>query len=122
MIDKFSMYDQTLQTSGGDVPVYQQELAPAQDDVNWFSDAFSKIGQQGNIGDKVIEQLQTAVNDLQSKREEMNSRQKKATREDDFVDLLTMAREASEYGFKTALMAKVISKSTQSVEKLTNLQ
>ena len=122
MINKYSMYDQALQT-GQDNPVYQQELAPpAQDDVNWFSEAFNNIGKQGHVGDKIVEQIQGASNDLKLKREQLDEQFKNGSATDNFTSMVSTVRQVSEYGFQTALMAKVISKSTQSIEKLTNLQ
>lgn len=116
------MYDQALK-SGTETPVYQQELAPpAQDDVNWFSDAFSKIGSEANVGDKIVERLQNASNDLKLKREKLDEQFKTGSASDDFTSMVETAHQVSQYGFQTALMAKLISKSTQSVEKLTNIQ
>ena len=122
MINKYSMYNQTLQ-SGADTPVYQQELAPPeQDDVNWFSDEFSKAGKEGHVGDRIVEQIQNASNDLKLKRESLDERFKNGSSTDSFTTMINTARNVSEYGFQTALMAKVVSKSTQSIDKLTNMQ
>ncbi|VUD40262.1 hypothetical protein TDB9533_00045 [Thalassocella blandensis] len=122
MINKYSMYDQALK-SGAENPVYQQELsAPAQDDVNWFSDAFSKIGSEANVGDKIIDKIQSASNDLKLKREKLDEQFKTGNASDDFTSMVETSHQVSQYGFQTALMAKLISKSTQSIEKLTNIQ
>ncbi len=117
---KYSLYDKSLQ--GGDIEKFQQELVPAVEDVNWFNDAFNKIGSNENIGEMVFDQIQGASENLKVKREQIENNFKTASSADDAIAMMDRLRQISDYSFQSALMAKVISKSTQAMEKLTNLQ
>ncbi|TQV84064.1 hypothetical protein FKG94_05200 [Exilibacterium tricleocarpae] len=121
MSSKISVYDQSIQTA--DAPAFQQELMPPrEEDVRWFSEAINEVGNESNIGDRVVSHLQKSADDLKEKRESLDEQFKNASKGSSYFDIANTSRLASDYGFQTALMAKVISKSTQSIEKLTNLQ
>lgn len=119
-IGKVSIYNQSIEMGGGDIAEAVEQSMPTQADTQWFSDAMNN--QEVNLGDRIIDRIEGMSDHLKAKRTEVDENLKNSQSADSYTDMIKGFREMSDYGFQTALTAKVIAKCSQAVEKLTNLQ
>jgi type III secretion system YscI/HrpB-like protein len=74
-----------------------------------------------NISEQFTNKITQLSDDLKAKSDSINKGFKTARSSDDYTAMMHSLREISDYGFQTAVLTKVVSKTTQAIEKLTNL-
>lgn len=100
----------------------------ASSDIAWFSAELEKPeGVQGGITPgqstgSLFNQLSSTFNQLESDRNNMGNVLRKASRSTDPLVLTKVDGQLSDYYLENTLNAKIVSKTVQGLEKLTNLQ
>ena len=74
------------------------------------------------LGKDIISSADSLSNSLNDKKMEFESALKRASATADPNDVLAAARSLSEYSIQTSIVAKAAGKSSQAVDKVTNLQ
>jgi type III secretion system YscI/HrpB-like protein len=138
MDTKISIHNQGTALGESHSPFGEEEM-PCHDDAQWFSDAMNNphatnksalasgatnggaVDSTHNIGTQFLNKVADMSEDLKAKSDHLGKRFKTASTSNDFTDMMQTLREISDYGFQTAMVTKVVSKSTQALEKLTNL-
>ena len=118
---------------------FGEDEMPCHEDAQWFSNALNNsnatnkssvtssamnngaVDSTHNIGTQFLNKVADMSEDLKAKSDHLGKRFKTASANNDFTDMMQTLREISDYGFQTAMVTKVVSKSTQALEKLTNL-
>jgi type III secretion system YscI/HrpB-like protein len=96
---------------------------PSHDDAQWFTNAMNNnaVDPSHNMTTQSLNKVSEMSEDLKAKSDHLNNSFKTATANDDFTAMIQTLRDISEYGFQTSMVTKVVSKATQAVDKLTNL-
>ena len=89
-----------------------------QDDIN----EFEKYLYFDPIGDQIFGQVDQISNNLAEKKIEFEKSLKKAAETAKSSDIIEATRNLAEYSLHTTMVSKVASKTSQAIEKLTNLQ
>ena len=99
---------------------------PSKSDVSWFSAAMrSPQGveqSENNVASRIIGQLSNHSETLQKLSERSDRALQKAAKTADPMDMIKANRSLSSFYLESVLTAKMVSKGSQAVEKLTNLQ
>jgi len=97
---------------------------PVQADADLFSavSAPDKSSATSRLSDKVASTLSDTLGSTEKLTEQAMRALKKAPAAEDGAALLKMGRALSQCSLQTALTTKVVSKSVQALDKLTNLQ
>lgn len=97
----------------------------SQSDASWFS-AMLQSGQTSNenvnVAERIVGQLSGSSEQLQKLSDEADRALKKASKSNSPQDVVEANRALSSFYLESLLTTKLISKGTQTVEKLTNLQ
>lgn len=104
-------------------PATQQ--APERADVQWFSAAIQPSTQgagDNNVAERIVGQLSGSSEHLQRLSDQADRALRKASSSSDPMDVVQANRSLSSFYLESLLTTKLISKGTQAVEKLTNLQ
>lgn len=98
--------------------------APDKYDVEWFSSMVEKPmrDEQVSVPDKIISGLTNSSQELQKLSETASGDLLKAAKSGDPQDILEASRSMSSFYLQSLLTAKLVSKGSQAIEKLTNLQ
>lgn len=99
--------------------------AASQSDASWFSAALQsnhKPADTGNVAERIVGQLSGSSEHLQKLSDDADRALKKASKSNDPRDVVQANRAMSSFYLESLLTTKLISKGTQTVEKLTNLQ
>ncbi len=121
MNSKISMFNQSMEIGLDSPAVVEYEPLPSHAEAQLFAESIS-ANSPLNMSDQILDKFEGINSHLQEKREDLDEQLKVTTSSDDYGQMLGSMKDMSDYGFQTALAAKVISKCTQAVEKLTNLQ
>lgn len=107
-------------------PIGRQAVSP--DDVNFFSATMDQTdlhhaphasGQGVNI---LFSNISSMFNNFNEDKKDMNMALRKASRSIDPLTLTKVDGKLSNYYLESSLNAKIVSKTVQGLEKLTNLQ
>ncbi|MGR2741031.1 type III secretion system inner rod subunit SctI [Billgrantia sp. Q4P2] len=101
------------------------EHAPDQSDIHWFSAAIQpteKGGGESNVAERIVGQIAGSSEHLQKLSDQADRALRKASKSNDPQDVVQANRSLSSFYLESLLTTKLISKGTQAVEKLTNLQ
>lgn len=123
MDTKISIHNQGTALSDAHSSLCEDEM-PSHDDAQWFSNAMnnnSALDPANNMTTQFLNKVSEMSESLKAKSDHLNKSFKSATAGDDFTAMMQTLREISDYGFQTAMVTKVVSKTTQAVDKLTNL-
>jgi type III secretion system YscI/HrpB-like protein len=100
--------------------------APESSDVNWFSAQMNEKPSQpqneNSVASRIIGSLSQHSDQLQKLNDRANRDMVKASRSAEPNDMLKANRSMSSFYLESLMTAKMVSKGTQAVEKLTNLQ
>ena len=88
------------------------------DDISEFEKALFN----DPIGDQIIGQVDNLSNSLAEKKLEFEKSLKKAAETAESSDIIEATRNLAEYSLHTTMISKIASKTSQAIEKLTNLQ
>ncbi len=93
-------------------------------DVEWFSAALDEPGSEFSVSvsDKVINGLTNSSKELQRLSDQAAGDLLKASKSLDAKTIIQANRSLSSFYLQSMLTAKIVSKGTQAVERLTNLQ
>ncbi|MEJ2418898.1 MAG: type III secretion system inner rod subunit SctI [Exilibacterium sp.] len=93
-------------------------------DVKWFSAALDAPGSEFpvSVSDKVINGLTNSSKELQRLSDQAAGDLLKASKSLDAKTIIQANRSLSSFYLQSMLTAKIVSKGTQAVERLTNLQ
>ena len=96
---------------------------PEQADVDFFNAALGQAAQPSKaLAQGMIGPLGAQLDAVNKLSEKANKALKTASGSLNPLDMVNMNRSLSEYYLQSALTAKVVSKSAQSLDKLTNMQ
>ena len=97
---------------------------PSQADVDLFSAAMRPDAVQGqnHLSEQVASALSERLGATDKLSQQAVRRMKNASTSDDPLDIAQMSRSLSQYSLQMALTTKVVNKSAQALDKLTNLQ
>ncbi|QKJ86325.1 hypothetical protein PMPD1_1366 [Paramixta manurensis] len=122
-------------TAGNALPVHEALSSSSPSSANsgdaaWFSAALEQpdAPQQqpftlsGHKPDSLFNQASSVFNHLDDDKKSMNSALRKASRSTDPLVLNKIDGELSNYYLESSMNAKIVSKTVQGLEKLTNLQ
>lgn len=121
MISKVGIHQQNFELSESLNSFYEEKNSPAQEEIDIFLSAIKKDPSDMNISEQFINKISEISADFKNKKEDIQNSFKTTKSSDDYASMIQSLREVSEYGFQTAVLTKVVSKATQAVEKLTNL-
>lgn len=95
-------------------------------DVSWFNaqmrDKAPAPDSENNVAARIIDSLSSRSGELQRLDDRANRDMLKAIRTADPQDMLQSNRSLSSFHLESLLTAKMVSKGSQAIEKLTNLQ
>jgi type III secretion system YscI/HrpB-like protein len=95
-------------------------------DVSWFNAQLqtqpAAQADENNVASRIIGSLSQRSDELQRLNDRANRDLVKATRTADPQDLLQANRSMSSFYLESLMTAKMVSKGSQAIEKLTNLQ
>ncbi|MDO7904321.1 type III secretion system inner rod subunit SctI [Pseudomonas sp. K1(2024)] len=95
-------------------------------DVSWFSAQMREKppapDNPNNVAARIIDSLSSRSSELQRLDERANRDLVKAIRTADPQDMLQSNRSLSSFHLESLMTAKLVSKGSQAIEKLTNLQ
>lgn len=95
-------------------------------DVSWFNaqmrDKPPAPDSENNVAAKIIDSLSSRSGELQRLDDRANRDMLKAIRTADPQDMLQSNRSLSSFHLESLMTAKMVSKGSQAIEKLTNLQ
>lgn len=97
---------------------------PSSDDVNWFSAQLKVTPSQpdANVAERIVGQLSGSSQHLQQLSDNADRALRKAADSSNPQDVIQANRALSSFYLESLLTTKLISKGTQAIEKLTNLQ
>lgn len=121
MVSKIGIHQQGLELDESLSSFYQEQSSPQKEDVDIFLSAMKKDPSDMNISEQFMSKITQLSDELKAKSDAINKGFKTTTSADDYTTMMKSLREISDYGFQTAVLTKVVSKATQAVEKLTNL-
>ncbi|KZM39127.1 hypothetical protein OA92_21270 [Marinomonas sp. SBI22] len=90
-----------------------------QDDVNFFESQLQT--KPDPLSQDIIQGANSLSSNLAEKKHAFESALAKASNSADPTDLLAAARSLSEYSIQTSIVAKAAGKSSQAIDKMTNL-
>ncbi|KHK65081.1 type III secretion system inner rod subunit SctI [Pseudomonas frederiksbergensis] len=95
-------------------------------DVSWFNAQMHEKtpvpDSENNVAARIIDSLSSRSGELQRLEERANRDMLKAIRTADPQDMLQSNRSLSSFHLESLMTAKIVSKGSQAIEKLTNLQ
>lgn len=95
-------------------------------DVSWFNAQMREKpaapDSENNVAARIIDSLSSRSGELQRLDERANRDMLKAIRTADPQDMLQSNRSLSSFHLESLMTAKMVSKGSQAIEKLTNLQ
>ncbi|AMZ73800.1 MULTISPECIES: type III secretion system inner rod subunit SctI [Pseudomonas] len=95
-------------------------------DVSWFNAQMREKApapnSENNVAARIIDSLSSRSGELQRLDDRANRDMLKAIRTADPQDMLQSNRSLSSFHLESLMTAKVVSKGSQAIEKLTNLQ
>lgn len=95
-------------------------------DVSWFNaqmrDKAPAPDSENNVAARIIDSLSSRSGELQRLDDRANRDMLKAIRTADPQDMLQSNRSLSSFHLESLMTAKMVSKGSQAIEKLTNLQ
>ncbi|SDW19231.1 type III secretion system inner rod subunit SctI [Pseudomonas sp. NFACC08-1] len=95
-------------------------------DVSWFTAQMREKApapnSENNVAARIIDSLSSRSGELQRLDDRANRDMLKAIRTADPQDMLQSNRSLSSFHLESLMTAKVVSKGSQAIEKLTNLQ
>ncbi|MBT2340235.1 type III secretion system inner rod subunit SctI [Pseudomonas fluorescens] len=95
-------------------------------DVSWFNAQMREKppapDTENNVAARIIESLSSRSGELQRLDDRANRDMLKAIRTADPQDMLQSNRSMSSFHLESLMTAKLVSKGSQAIEKLTNLQ
>lgn len=122
-ISRLTHFKNTSPELGQDVP---QGLVsePVQADVDLFNAAVrpDSTGATSPLSEKVAGALSERLGDTEKLSQQALRSMKKVAVTEDGADIIQMGRALSQCSLQMALTTKVVSKSAQALDKLTNLQ
>jgi type III secretion system YscI/HrpB-like protein len=97
---------------------------PSQADVDLFNAAMrpDELMQQGYISQQLAGALSDRLGATDKLSQQAARQMKRASTTDDPLEISQMSRSLSQFSLQMALTTKVVSKSAQALDKLTNLQ
>ncbi|WP_297844562.1 type III secretion system inner rod subunit SctI [Pseudomonas sp.] len=97
---------------------------PAQADVDLFNSAMQPNTAEatGHFADGVLSALSKQMDSTGKLSEQAQRSMKTASSSTNPMDIVDMSRSLSQYSLQMSLTTKVLSKSAQALDKLTNLQ
>lgn len=97
---------------------------PSQADVDLFSAAMrpDMAVQQSHLSEQIASALSERMGATDKLSQQAVRTMKKASSGDNPMDITQMSRTLSQYSLQTAVTTKVVNKSAQALDKLTNLQ
>lgn len=120
---------QSVRSSAGVTPENSPKLSldgqgPSSDDVNWFSAQLKATPRQpdANVAERIVGQLSGSSQHLQQLSDNADRALRKAADSSNPHDVIQANRALSSFYLESLLTTKLISKGTQAIEKLTNLQ
>lgn len=116
-----------LKSSSTDLePSIDQGLvsAPSQADVDLFNAAMrpDMALQQSHISEQIASALSERLGATDKLSQQAVRKMRNASTTDDPMEIVQMSRSLSQYSLQMALTTKVVNKSAQALDKLTNLQ
>ena len=97
--------------------------SPSQADVDLFSSAMRPdAAQMSSLSDAVAGALSERLESTNKLSQQTMRNMKAMSATGDPMDMAQMSRSMSQYSLQMALTTKVVSKSAQAIDKLTNLQ
>lgn len=104
----------------------QPQVTAETSDVSWFNAQMREKppapDTQNNVSARIIDSLSSRSGELQRLDERANRDMLKAIRTADPQDMLQSNRSLSSFQLESLMTAKMVSKGSQAIEKLTNLQ
>lgn len=102
-------------------------MQPGSSDVTFFASALEQpqaaTASSGTLDTgHLFKQLSTAFNNLENDRKSMDNSLRKASRSTDPLVLNQVNSQLADYYLESMMNAKIVSKTVQGLEKLTNLQ
>lgn len=102
-------------------------LQPDQQDVQWFAaemqpQAFEHSPDKGSVTGNLMEQLAASFGRIDKKSDKVAKVLSETANSTNPIDLTRVSSTLSSYYLESLMNAKVISKTVQGLEKLTNLQ
>ncbi|OPG75709.1 EscI/YscI/HrpB family type III secretion system inner rod protein [Pseudomonas ogarae] len=95
-------------------------------DVSWFNAQMREKApapdSENNVAARIIDSLSSRSGELQRLDDRANRDMLKAIRTADPQDMLQSNRSLSSFHLESLMTAKIVSKGSQAIEKLTNLQ
>ncbi len=95
-------------------------------DVSWFNAQMREKApapdSENNVAARIIDSLSSRSGELQRLDDRANRDMLKAIRTADPKDMLQSNRSLSSFHLESLMTAKIVSKGSQAIEKLTNLQ
>ncbi|SHM79181.1 type III secretion system major needle protein, YscF/MxiH/PrgI family [Pseudomonas asturiensis] len=97
---------------------------PVQADVDLFNAAIrpDNVRPTSHLSDQVANALSDRLSDTEKLSQQALRKMKKVAGSEDGADIIEMGRALSQCSLQMALTTKVVSKSAQALDKLTNLQ
>jgi type III secretion system YscI/HrpB-like protein len=97
---------------------------PSQADVDLFNAAMrpDMALQQSHLSEQIANALSERLGANDKLSQQAVRKMKKASTTDDPLEIAQMSRSLSQYSLQMALTTKVVNKSAQALDKLTNLQ
>jgi len=97
---------------------------PSQADVDLFNAAMrpDMALQQSHLSEQIAAALSERLGTMDKFSQQAVRKMKKAATTDDPLEIAQMSRSLSQYSLQMALTTKVVNKSAQAFDKLTNLQ
>lgn len=98
--------------------------APTQADIDLFNTAMRPDAAQlqSHLAEQVASAMFERIGSLDKLSQQAARKMKSATSSDNPMDIAQMSRSLSQYSLQMALTTKVVNKSAQAFDKLTNLQ
>ncbi|WP_062389037.1 type III secretion system inner rod subunit SctI [Pseudomonas abietaniphila] len=98
--------------------------APSQADVDLFNAAMRPdvALQQSHLSEQIASALSERLGATDKLSQQAVRKMRNASTTDDPMEIVQMSRSLSQYSLQMALTTKVVNKSAQALDKLTNLQ
>lgn len=118
--------DTTRLASTASQPGTRPHASAETSDVSWFNAQMREKppvpDSENNVAARIIDSLSSRSGELQRLDERANRDMLKAIRTADPQDMLQSNRSLSSFHLESLMTAKIVSKGSQAIEKLTNLQ
>ncbi|MCE8032133.1 EscI/YscI/HrpB family type III secretion system inner rod protein [Billgrantia tianxiuensis] len=123
-IDRIQKTSLSGEWAGQHGAVRSVERTPERGDVQWFSAAVqpTERAADSNVAERIVGQLAGSSEHLQQLSDKADRALRKASKSNDPQDVIQASRSLSSFYLESMLTTKLISKGTQAIEKLTNLQ